>query len=87
MIKQKTIENSKEHIQKPTDSTKAQYHVLGSCNNCRSRNTDVEMISIDGGSISEARLYCNSCGFEDYWAYGFYESGQDMESNCEKYDR
>ena len=86
MIKQKTIESSKEHIQKPTDSTKAQYHVLGSCNNCRSRNTNVVVVSIDEGSISEAILYCNSCGFEDYWSYGFYESGQDMEGKCEKYD-
>ena len=68
------------------ESEEGRYHVLGSCNYCGSLNTDVTATARDNGLVSEARQYCYSCGFEDYWSYGFYESGQDMEGKCEKYD-
>lgn len=62
------------------------YHKLGSCNNCKSENTVVTPTQTDGGYISEAKVYCEDCKFGDYWAYGFYESGKDMESKCEQYE-
>ena len=41
--------------------------------------------TLDGHTMLEAKTICSECGFEDYWAYGWFESGQDMISNCEKY--
>ena len=41
-----------------------------------------EVYEVSGVS---GNLWAGSCGFEDYWAYGRFESGQDMISNCEKY--
>jgi hypothetical protein len=37
------------------------------------------------GKMCEARTKCTVCGHEDYWAYGFFESMQHIESKCEKY--
>lgn len=61
-----------------------QYHVLESCNKCTGVN-DVEMVDTIVGDICEARTSCTVCGFTDYWAYGWFESGSKMESKCEKY--
>ena len=61
-----------------------EYHVLESCNRC-SQTNDVELIDTINGHACEAKTKCLTCGFKDYWAYGFFESSQERESNCEKY--
>lgn len=62
----------------------AEYHVMSSCNKCSGEN-EVESTAFDQGMTSEAKTECKTCGFTDYWAYGFFESGSEMESNCRKY--
>ncbi len=43
------------------------------CNRCSEVN-DVTPESIEGYVICEAHTKCSKCGFEDYWAYGNFES-------------
>lgn len=61
-----------------------EYHVVRSCNKCKGTNS-LSRESFDNGYLCEAYTKCDSCGFEDFWAYGWFESGAEMESNCEKY--
>ena len=61
-----------------------QYHNPDSCNKCKGVNAFIRP-SYDSGLLHETQTRCESCGFEDYWAYGYFESGTEMESNCEKY--
>lgn len=65
-------------------SKKVQYHRFSSCNKCGKTN-DYEVTDSVEGRINECKTTCQSCGFEDYWAYGFYESSQNMESKCKTY--
>ena len=62
-----------------------EYHCMDSCNKCASETITSRVAQSDGGHISECETKCTVCGFKDYWAYGFFESGQEMVSNCEKY--
>lgn len=62
----------------------AEYHCMYSCNKCTGEN-EVEVADTISGHICEAKTTCRSCGHKDYWSYGFFESGQDMASNCKKY--
>lgn len=65
--------------------SEVEFHCVDSCNKCKGTNS-IEITNIlDGHTLLEAETVCNDCGFEDYWAYGWFESGQDVESNCEKY--
>lgn len=61
-----------------------EYHIVTSCNNCKGEN---ELIapSYEDGHLHETVTKCIECGFEDYWAYGYFQSGSEMVSNCEKY--
>lgn len=69
----------------PKNSSKpVEYHCYDSCNKCRGAN-DVTTVDTTNYQISECRTKCKDCGFEDYWAYGFFESSQDMESKCQTY--
>jgi hypothetical protein len=43
------------------------------------------MPSYDGQTLIETQTKCQQCGFEDYWAYGYFESGADGLNNCIKY--
>ena len=52
-----------------------------SCNKCGERNT-ISVVDTTDGVISECGTKCTVCGFEDYWAYGFFESGEGL---CKKY--
>jgi len=61
------------------------YHNPDSCNKCKGYNEFTNEVYING-FISEAKTKCSICGFEDYWAYGFFESGSEMKSNCETYN-
>jgi len=62
------------------------YHKLESCNKCKGEN-DIEVIANDNGDglVCEAKTKCQTCGFIDYWAYGYFESGNEIISNCETY--
>ena len=65
--------------------SKVEYHCVGSCNKCKGSNSVEITDTLDGHTVLEAKTACSDCGFEDYWAYGWFESGQDMISKCEKY--
>lgn len=56
----------------------------GSCNKCQGFNELVKTYT-DGGFIEEADTKCESCGFEDHWAHGFFESSSVMESKAKTY--
>lgn len=60
------------------------YHVLESCNACGGVNSVAVKDTINH-HVCEAETKCWDCGHEDYWAYGFFESGQHLESKCDKY--
>ena len=60
------------------------YHDPDSCNKCSGQNRIIET-SFEGGIMSEAKTKCTECGFEDYWAYGWFESGAEIESKCKTY--
>lgn len=58
-----------------------QYHRIDSCNKCGGLNR----VTFGSEHTGEASTKCTECGFEDYWAYGYFESGGSMESNCATY--
>lgn len=61
------------------------YHVPESCNRCGVLANKLTCVSHCEGQIEEAKTSCDLCGFEDYWAYGWFESGSYMESKCARY--
>ena len=63
---------------------KIKYHRIDSCNKCGGKN-EATSPSVDEGGIYESKTKCTDCGFLDYWAYGFYESSQDMQGKCDTY--
>ena len=60
------------------------YHDPNSCNKC-SKDNEVTITDSLEYHMLECKTRCKSCGFEDYWAHGYFESSQDMESNCKTY--
>lgn len=62
-----------------------EYHNPNSCNKCSGENKIISE-SYEQGSLSEAKTKCSFCGFEDYWAFGFFQSGSEMISKCETYN-
>ena len=60
------------------------YHDYSTCNKCGSDNDVMLKDSIEG-FICECATKCSVCGFEDYWAYGFFESSAEGYNKCEKY--
>ncbi len=61
----------------------ATYDVKESCNKCGGKN-EVKPNDTEDGFVNEAFTKCIDCGFEDYWAHGFFESSQYIESKCRK---
>lgn len=62
------------------------YDDMDSCNACgHTSSNSVIVVDTISGHISEARTTCQVCGHQDYWAYGSFESSQDIESKCLKY--
>lgn len=59
------------------------YHRPESCNKCGSE--DSNEITWGSSYDGELKTKCDKCGHKDYWAYGFFESGEEIESNCKKY--
>jgi hypothetical protein len=55
-----------------------------SCNKCAGPNKLVKTHTY-GGFIEEAETVCESCGFNDYWSYGFFDSSSVMEGKSETY--
>jgi hypothetical protein len=72
-------------VDKPTVNSATKYHCYTSCNKCSGDN-EINIRSTDNGVVSECETKCNVCGFNDYWAYGWYESGSEMDSNCKTYN-
>lgn len=68
-----------KQYKKPT-----QYDLVSSCNKCGGVN-DYSVIDAMESIITECKTKCKDCGFEDHWAYGFFESSQGIESKCKKY--
>lgn len=61
-----------------------EYHCNDSCNKCGDVNS-ITVTDTLGGRLMECKTKCLKCGFEDYWAHGFFESSQEIESKCKKY--
>jgi len=62
----------------------AEYHVKESCNKCSGENELIKP-SCDESGVYETKTKCKECSFSDYWAYGHFESSQEIESKCKKY--
>ena len=60
------------------------YHCPESCNKCNGDNKFI-LPSYDGSLLLETKTACKDCDHEDYWAYGYFESGSDVLDNCDKY--
>ena len=61
------------------------FHNKNSCNKCAGKN-NIKTIDTDTGYISECETICTKCGHMDYWAYGFFQSGSEIESKCKTYE-
>ena len=61
-----------------------EYHEPSSCNKCKGLNKFTNEVW-EESVMYETRTECTKCGHKDYWAYGFFESGSDMKSNCDTY--
>ena len=60
------------------------FDVKESCNRCGERN-EIKQVDVENGVIYECETNCKSCGFEDYWAFGFFQSGQSGFNESAKY--
>ena len=60
------------------------YDNCSSCNKCSGTNK-VKIIDTIGYTICECETKCEDCGFEDYWAHGFFESRIDGYNMSKKY--
>ncbi|MBL4940051.1 MAG: hypothetical protein JKY81_00140 [Colwellia sp.] len=74
--------------QKPTHPPKTndpvKYHCHDSCNACGGVN-EINVTASCGGHMEEAKTKCKTCGHEDYWAHGFFEGSEEVESKCRTY--
>lgn len=61
-----------------------EYSVITSCNKCGGKNS-YNVKSVDGYTTCEAETHCTICDFQDYWAYGTFESGKDGFNASQKY--
>ena len=64
---------------------KNSYAKKESCNCCGGVN-NVNAIVLSDGIVYEAETICKSCGWEDYWCTGSFESLQDGFDNAERYN-
>ena len=65
-------------------SNTSTYQKKESCNSCGGVNT-LSNYFVDSGVIHEADTKCNSCGFEDHWVHGFFESRRDGFDKAQGY--
>ena len=67
-------------------SKPVQYHEPCSCNKCGVGRNKLTIVSfVSEGCVGEYSTKCQSCGFEDHWGYGFFESSSEIGVNCETY--
>jgi hypothetical protein len=59
-----------------------EYHDPESCNKCGLMSNRYLRGAFHEGEIETK---CTACGHHDYWAYGFFESGSYMVSQCSTY--
>lgn len=62
------------------------YHDPNSCNACGALSNCLTHESYEEGMLLEAETECTVCGFQDYWAYGEFQSGSEGGGNCETYN-
>jgi hypothetical protein len=60
------------------------YHEPSTCNRCGGHN-ELKIKECIEGTMCEAETMCQSCHFEDYWSYGFFQSSQGGYNFCKKY--
>lgn len=60
------------------------YHCVESCNKCNGNNELINP-SYESQFLHETETKCESCGHNDYWADGYFESSQDGLNKCDKY--
>lgn len=60
------------------------YHEPSTCNRCGGMN-EIKIKECIEHTMCEAETKCQSCKFEDYWAYGYFESSQIGLDFCKKY--
>lgn len=60
------------------------YHDSSTCNKCGGENV-IEVTEVVAGGVGECSTACKECGFEDYWAYGKFNSIVDGYNKCRKY--
>jgi len=60
--------------------SKVKYDNYQICDKCGGQNNLTYPI-YDGYCISEANTKCIKCGYEAFWAYGFYESVETTEDD------
>ncbi len=64
----------------------SKYQCPESCNKCgRYSNELLGIHPLHPYSSGEVKTKCKDCGFEDYWAHGYFESGSCMESKAKTY--
>ncbi len=66
------------------------YHEPSSCNKCGKGINDFIGFPVTIEShLCETKTKCIDCGFEDYWAYGWFDSScceDGIESKCDTYE-
>jgi hypothetical protein len=81
------VSDNNQSIEKTTNKggqAEQQYHCYDSCNKCGGVNELIKPIYEECGII-ETTTKCKDCGFDDFWAYGFFESMQTIECKCQTY--
>ena len=63
---------------------KTTYQHKESCNKCSGTNT-IKEVDSENGVVYEAETTCKDCGFRDYWATGFFQSGMDGYDKAKTY--
>ena len=64
----------------------SKYQCPDSCNKCGGSNNELlNGNPFNPDSSGETATKCQDCGFEDYWAFGFFESSQEMVSKAKTY--
>lgn len=67
-------------------SQEPMFHEKFSCNKCGKETNDIIKVKNSiNYDIAECETKCSNCGFKDYWAYGYFQSGAQGYDNCTKY--
>lgn len=61
------------------------YQNPNSCNKCGEMSNILTNTVYCDGDSGETETKCSMCGFIDYWAYGFFESGSEIKNKAQTY--